>query len=77
MGTGNILNREISQTLHVGTVKVAYQSINKDNDIQQMLKHNDWSTSLDYMEDILSYLPLQSRYNIHSVQACTTPSAAS
>jgi len=29
-----------------------------------MLKHNDWSTALDYMEETLSYLALQRWYDI-------------
>jgi len=33
-----------------------------------MLKHNDWSTGLDYIEEILSYLALQGSYNIDSAK---------
>jgi len=33
-----------------------------------MLKHNDWSTGLDYMEETLSYLALEGCYNIDSAK---------
>ena len=31
-----------------------------------MLKHNDWCTGLDYMEETLSYLALKGWYDIDS-----------
>jgi len=61
-GDNSITN--ISEHLHIGNVKKAYQSTKKVNCIQQMLKHNDWCTSLDYMEKTLSYLAIQCWYDI-------------
>jgi len=59
---------DISEWLHIAKVKEAYWSSNKVNDIRHMLKHNDRCTSLDYMEETLSYLVLQGWYNIDSAK---------
>ena len=40
-----------------------------------MLKHNDWFTGPDYMEEILSSLPLQRLYNIDSAEVFNLLSA--
>lgn len=45
-------------------MKDANQSANKVSYIRQLLKYNDRSTDLDYMEEILLYLPLQCWYGI-------------
>jgi len=57
-------------------VKEAYRSTNKINYIQQMLKHHDQCTGLDYMEETLSYLALQGWYDIDSVKVFNLLSAA-
>jgi len=63
-GSGNTFTTDISEWLHISNVKEAYQSTNIVNYIQQMLKHNDWWTGLEYMEEMLSHLALQGWYNI-------------
>jgi len=65
IGSGDNFTTDISERLHNRNVKEAYQSTNKVNYIQQMLKHNDRCTCLDYMEEILSYLALQGWYDIN------------
>jgi len=59
MGSGDNFTTNISERLLIGNVKEAYQSTNKVNEFQQMLKHNDRCTSLDYMVKTMSYLALQ------------------
>jgi len=76
MGYGNNFTTDISERLHIGNVKEAYRSTNKVNYIQQMLKHNDRCTSLDYMEETLSYLALQGWYDIGSAKVFNLQSAA-
>jgi hypothetical protein len=76
MGTGDNVTTNISERLHIGNVKKEYQSTNKVNYIPQMLKHNDWCTGLDYMEETLSYLALQGWYNIDSANFFNLLSAA-
>jgi len=68
MGFGDNFTTDISEGLHTGNVKAAYRSTNKVNYIQQILKHNDWCTSLDYMEATLSCLAVQSWYDIDSAK---------
>jgi len=75
MGSGDNFTTDISKQLHIGNVNEAYQSINNVNYIRQMLKHNDWSSSLDYMEEILSYLALQGWYDIDSAKVFNLLSA--
>jgi len=58
MGSGDNVTTDISEWLHIANVKEAYWSSHKVNYIRQMLKHNDWCSSLDYMEETLSYLAL-------------------
>src|SRR5882757_2049747 len=76
MGSGDNFITDISERLHIANVKEAYQSSNKVNYIRQMLKHNDRCTSLDYMEEILSYLALQGWYDIDSAKVFNLLSAA-
>jgi len=76
MGSGDNFTTNISELLHIGNVKEAYRSTNKVNYIQQMLKHNNWCTSLDYMDETLSYLALQGWYYIDSTKVCNLLSAA-
>ena len=67
---------DISEGLHIGILKEAYQSTNKVNYIQQMLKHNEWCTGHDYMEETLSYLAHQGWYDIDPVKVFNLQSAA-
>jgi hypothetical protein len=76
MGSGDNFTTDISERLHIGNVKEAYRSTNKVNYIRQMLKHNDRSTGLDYMEETLSYLALQGWYDIDSAKVFNLLSAA-
>jgi len=75
MGSGNNFNTDISEQLHIINVKEAYQSTNEVNYIRQMLKHNDWCTGLDYMEETLSHLALQGWYDIDSAKVFNLLSA--
>jgi hypothetical protein len=54
MGSGDNVTTNISEQLNIATMKEGYQSDNKVNYIRQMLKHNDWCPSLDYMEETVS-----------------------
>jgi hypothetical protein len=54
----------ISEWLHITDVNEAYRSSNKVNYIRQMLKYNDRCTSVDYVEETLSYLALEGWYDI-------------
>jgi len=75
MGSGDNFTTNISERLHIGNVKEAYRSTNNINYIQQMLKHNDRCTGLDYMEETLSYLALQGWYDIDSAKVFNLLSA--
>jgi len=66
MGSVDNFTSDISEQLHITHVKEAYRCSNKVNSIRQMLKHYDWCTGLDYMEETLWYLPLEGCYNIDS-----------
>jgi hypothetical protein len=68
MGSGDNFTTDISERLRITNVKEAYRSSNKVNYIRQMLMHNDQCTSLDYMEETLSYLALEGWYNIDSAK---------
>jgi len=68
MGSGDNFTTDISEQLHISNVKEAYRSSNKVNYIRKMLKHNDRSTGLDYMEETLSYLVLEGWYDIDSAK---------
>jgi len=76
MRSGDVVTTAISERLHIANVKEAYWSSNIVNYIQQMVKHNDQCTSLDYMEETLTNLPLQGWYNSDSAKVfnllCTT-----
>jgi len=65
MGSSDNFNTNMSEWLHNAIVKDAYRSSNQVNYIRQMLEHNDRCTSLDYMEETLSYLALQGWYNVN------------
>jgi len=67
MGCGDNFSTDMSEWLHIAIMKEAYRSTNKANYICQILKHNDWCTGFDHMEETLSYLALPAWYNIHSV----------
>jgi len=75
MGSGDNFTTDISERLHIANVKEAYRSSNKVNYIRQMLKHNDRCTSLDYMDETLSYLALEGWYNIDSAKVFNLLSA--
>jgi len=68
MGSGYHITTYISERLHIDNVKEVYWSTNNVNYIQMMLKHNDWCTGLDYMEETVSYIALQSWYHIDSAK---------
>jgi len=76
MDSGNNFTTDISEWRHIGNVKEAYRPTNKVNYTQQMLKHNDWCTGLDYMAETLSYLALQGWYDIDSGKVFNLLSAA-
>jgi len=76
MGSSNNFTTDISERLHIGNVKDAYQSTDQVNYIPQRLKHNDRCTGLDYMEETLSYLALQGWYDIDSAKGFNVLSAA-
>jgi len=76
MGSDNNFTTDISEQLHSGNAKEAYRSMNKVNCIRHMLKHNDRSTTLSYMEETLSYLALQGWYDIDLAKVYNLLSAA-
>jgi len=53
MGSGDNFTTDIPEWLQIGNVKEHYRSTNNVNYIQQMFKHNDKCTGLDYMEETL------------------------
>ena len=67
MGSGYNFTTDISERLHIGNVTEAYRSTNKVNYILQMIKHNDRSTGLDFLEETLAYLALQGWYDVMAV----------
>ena len=68
MGSGDTCTTDISERPHIAKVKEAYRSSNKVNSIQQLLTHNDRCSTLDYMQQTLSYLALQGWYDIDSAE---------
>ena len=76
MGSGDHITTDISERLHFANMKEAYRSSNKVNCIRQMLKHNDRCTSLDYMEETLSYLTLEGWYDVDSANVFNLLSAS-
>jgi len=76
MGSGDNITTDISEWLHISNVKEAYWSSNEVNYIQQMLKHNDRCTGLDFMEETVSYLALQGWYDTNSVKVFNLLAAA-
>jgi len=76
MDSSDNFTTNISERLHICTVKEVYRSTNKVNYIRQMLKHNYRSTTLDYVEETLSYLALPGWYNIITATVFNQLSAA-
>jgi len=76
MGSGDDFTTDVSERLHFRNVKKAYRSTNNVNYIQQMLKHNDWCTGLDYLDETLFYVARQGWYNIDSVKVFNLQTAA-
>jgi hypothetical protein len=68
MGSSDNFTTKISERLQISNVKKGYPSTNKVNYIQQMLKHNDQCTGLDYMEETLPYLASQGWYDFDSAK---------
>ena len=64
MGSSDNFTTNFSVQRHIANMKEAYRSSNKVNYIRQMLKHNARCTSLDYLEETLSYLALHGWNNI-------------
>jgi hypothetical protein len=60
MAPADNLSTDISEQLHNRNVEEAYRSTDNVCYIRQMLEHNDWSTSLAYMDKTLSYPALKS-----------------
>jgi len=59
MGSGENVITDITEQVHIANVKEAYRYSSKVNYIEQMLKHNNRCTGLDYMEETLLNVPLQ------------------
>ena len=76
LASGDNFTTTISERLHIGNVKDVYRCTHNVNYIQQMFKHNDRCTGLDYMEVTLSYLALQGWYIIDSGNLFNLQSAA-
>jgi len=76
MCSGDNFTADISEWLHIGNGKEAYQSSNKVNYIRKMLKNKGQCPILDYMEEILWYLSLQGSHLIDSVKLFNLLSAA-
>jgi hypothetical protein len=68
IGSSDNFTTDISDQLHIANVKEADRSSNNVNYIRQMLMHNGRCTCFDYMEETLSYLPLQGWYDIDSAK---------
>jgi len=75
MGSSDNFTTDISEQLHSANVKEAYLSSNKVNYIRQILKHNEQCTSLDNVEETLSYLALQCWYDFDSAKVFNLLSA--
>jgi len=75
MGSGNRFTTNISEWLPISNMKDAYRSTYNVDYIQQMLKHNNRCTSLDYMEETLSHFALQGWYDIDSAKVFNLLSA--
>jgi len=58
----------ISKLLHISTVREACGSSSKDNDIRQVLIHNNRYTRLDYLQKILLHYTLQGWNNTISAK---------
>jgi hypothetical protein len=75
MGSGDNVTTHSSKWLNITNMGEAYQSGNKVNYIRHMLKNNDLCTSLDYLEETLSYLALQGWYHIDTSKVFSLLSA--
>lgn len=58
MGLGDNFTTDISEHLHIGNVKENYSGSDKVTFIEQMIKHNDKCSGLDYIQETLSYFAL-------------------
>jgi len=76
IGSRDNFATDISEQQYIVKLKEVYRSTKKVNYIRQMLKHNDRSTGLDYVEETLSYLALQGWYDMDSAKAFHRLSAA-
>jgi len=63
MGSADDSVTYISEWLHIGNVKEAYQSTHTGIFIRQMLKHNAQCTHHDFMEEKMSHHALQGWYD--------------
>jgi hypothetical protein len=68
IGSGDNFTTNIAERLHIAHVKKEYWSSNKVNGIGQMIRHNDWYTGLDYMEETISYFALNGWYDVDSIE---------
>jgi hypothetical protein len=71
MGSGDNFTSDISKRLYITNKNKTDQFTKNADYIQQILKHPDWCTSLDYLDETLSYLPFQGWYNIDSAKFST------
>jgi len=75
MGSGDNFTTDISERLHIAIVTEAYQSSNEVTYIRQTVMHNHQCTGLDYMEETLSRLALETWHNIDSAKGLDLLSA--
>jgi len=75
MGSGDNFTTDIFEQLHIAKAKEAYWASNKVNYIWQMLKHNNWCTGPDFLEETLSYVAIHGWYDIDSAKVFNLLSA--
>jgi hypothetical protein len=68
MDCGYNFSADISDWLHIGNVQDVYRSTNKFNYIQQIVKHNNQGTGLDYIEGTLTYIARQGCHDIDTAK---------
>jgi len=68
MGSPDNYSTDISELLHVETVKEAYRASNRVEYMEQILLFNDRRTSLAYMVQTLEYLALKGYYRAGSAK---------
>jgi len=73
--SGDYFTNDITEWLHISNMEKAYRTINTVNNNRQIPKHNDWCIGPDLMEETLSYLAHQGRYDIDSGKVFTLLSA--